>query len=372
MLSIFCSPSRYTQGKNATAALGTEMAGLGLSGPALIVASRSPIRLLSETWNRTLAEAGIAYAVHEFGGECSLAEIERIKQIAKHQKSQVIVGAGGGKVLDAARAAAADLDLPIVNCPTVASSDSPCSALSVIYSDDGIVQGSRFHRKNADLVLVDTQVIARSPPRLLVAGMGDALATWFEAKTCVDGGVKNLRGGLSTQSALALAKLCYRTLLADGADALRSVQEQVVTPALERLVEANTLLSGLGFESSGLAAAHAIHNGLTTAKATHDYLHGEKVAFGLLTQLVLEGKSRSVLHRVLGFATEVGLPITLADIGLTELPKEDLQKIAVRSTAENDTIHNEPFEVLPDMVADAIMAADAMGRAWRKDHCPQK
>jgi glycerol dehydrogenase len=366
MLSVFCSPSRYTQGKNATAMLGAEMVGLGLSGPALMVAGRSPIRLLSEIWKSTLAEAGVAYAVHEFNGECSMAEIERIKLVARQNRSQVIVGAGGGKVLDAARAAAADLNLPIVNCPTVASSDSPCSALSVIYSDDGVVQGSRFHRKNADLVLVDTQVIARSPPRLLVAGMGDALATWFEAKACVDGRVKNLRGGLSTQSALALAKLCYRTLLADGADALRSVQTQVVTPALERLVEANTLLSGIGFESSGLAAAHAIHNGLTTVAATHDYLHGEKVAFGLLTQLVLEGKPRRVLNRVLGFATEIGLPITLAQIGLTELSQEDLQKIAVRATAENDTIHNEPFEVRPDMVADAIMAADAMGRAWKE------
>lgn len=366
MLSVFCSPSRYTQGKNATASLGAEMVGLGLSGPVLIVASRSPIRLLSDIWKGTFKDAQIAYAVHEFGGECSLAEIERIKQVAT--KAKVILGAGGGKVLDAARAAAADLNLPCVNCPTVASSDSPCSALSVIYSEDGVVQGSRFHRKNADLVLVDTQVIAQSPPRLLVAGMGDALATWFEAKTCVEGHVKNLRGGLSTQSALVLADLCYRTLLADGADALRSVQMQVVTPALERIVEANTLLSGIGFESSGLAAAHAVHNGLTTAKATHDYLHGEKVAFGLLTQLVLEGQPRSVLDRVLGFAMEVGLPLTLADIGLPELPKEVLQKIAIRATAKNDTIHNEPFEVRPDMVADAIMAADAMGRAWRKDH----
>jgi glycerol dehydrogenase len=156
--------------------------------------------------------------------------------------------------------------------------------------------------------------------------------------------------------------------LADGADALRAVQTQVVTPALERLVEANTLLSGIGFESSGLAAAHAIHNGLTTAKATHAYLHGEKVAFGLLTQLVMEGQPQSLLHRVLSFATEVGLPITLADVGLTELPKEQLKKIAVRATAESETIHNEPFEVLPEMVADAIMAADAMGRAWKKDH----
>jgi glycerol dehydrogenase len=257
--------------------------------------------------------------------------------------------------------------LPVVNCPTVASSDAPCSALSVIYSDEGIVQGSRFYRKNPDLVLVDTQVIARSPPRLLVAGMGDALATWFEAKTCVDGHVRNMRGGASTQSALALAKLCYRTLLTDGADALRAVQTQVVTPALERLVEANTLLSGLGFESSGLAAAHAVHNGLTTAAVTHDYLHGEKVAFGLLTQLILEGKPRSLLRRVLKFATEVGLPVTLAQIGLTDLSKEQLDRIAVRATATNETIHNEPFEVLPDMVADALMAADALGRAWKKE-----
>jgi len=95
--------------KNATAMLGAEMAGLGLNGPALIVGGRSPIRLLAETWKRTFADAGIAYAVHEFGGECSLAEIERIKQVARQNKSQVVVGAGGGKVLDAARAAAADL-----------------------------------------------------------------------------------------------------------------------------------------------------------------------------------------------------------------------------------------------------------------------
>ena len=203
--------------------------------------------------------------------------------------ARTIVGAGGGKVLDTARAAAADLGLPVVNCPTVASSDAPCSALSVIYTEEGIFQQYRFYRKNPDLVLVDTEVIAQAPPRLLVAGMGDALATWFEAKTCVEGYVKNMRGGGSTRSAAALAELCYKTLLEDGAVALQAARTKVVTPALERLVEANTLLSGLGFESSGLAAAHAIHNGLTVAPGTHPYFHGEKVAFGLLVQLVMEG-----------------------------------------------------------------------------------
>jgi glycerol dehydrogenase len=366
MLSVFCSPCRYTQGKNATASLGQEMAGLGLSGPALIVAGRSAVRLLATTWEETFRAAGIRHGVHPFGGECSLAEIERVKTSARQQQARVIVGAGGGKVLDTARAAAADLDLPVVNCPTVASSDAPCSALSVIYTDEGVFQEYRFYRKNPDLVLVDTQVIAQGPPRLLTAGMGDALATWFEAKTCVAGHVRNMRGGASTRSALALADLCYRTLLEDGAEALRAVRSRVVTPALERLVEANTLLSGLGFESSGLAAAHAVHNGLTAAPGTHDYFHGEKVAYGLLVQLVLEGQPRAVVEEVLRFATEVGLPVTLAEIGLTELPRELLRQVAVRATARGETIHNEPFEVRPDMVADAILAADAAGRAWQQ------
>ena len=113
-------------------------------------------------------------------------------------------------------------------------------------------------------------------------------------------------------------------------------------------------------------ASHAVHNGLTTVSATHHFLHGEKVSFGLLTQLVLEGKPREVLERVLGFATKVGLPITLAEIGLRELPKDDLHRIAVRSTAANESIHNEPFEVRPDMVADAINTADALGLPSKK------
>jgi glycerol dehydrogenase len=366
MLSVFSSPCRYTQGKNATASLGQEMATLGLEGPALIVAGNSAIALLSETWRSSLGDSGIAYEVHRFGGECSLSEIGRVVAAAREGRARVILGAGGGKVLDTARAAAAELDLPVVNCPTVASSDAPCSALSVIYTDEGVFREYRFYRKNPDLVLVDTEVIAQSPPRLLVAGMGDALATWFEAKTCVDGNVRNMRGGASTQSALVLAELCYRTLIADGADALRAVRMKVVTPALERIVEANTLLSGLGFESSGLAAAHAVHNGLTVAPSSRSFFHGEKVAYGVLVQLVLEGKPRSVLDQVLHFSAEVGLPLTLADIGMKELPRELLFQIAERTTAKGETIHNEPFEVHPEIVADAILAADATGRAWQE------
>ncbi len=366
MLSVFSSPARYTQGPGATASLGPEMLAIGLSGPVLVLAGRSASAKLTETWRQTFEDAGLDFAVQPFGGECSHAEIERVKEAAQQARARVVVGAGGGKVLDAARAVAADLDLPIVNCPTVASSDAPCSALSVIYTEEGVVQDYRIYPRNPDLVLVDTQVIACAPPRLLVAGMGDALATVFEARTCVEGHVRNMRGGASTRSALALAELCYRTLLADGNDARIATEAQVVTPALERLVEANTLLSGLGFESSGLAAAHSVHNGLTVAPGTHRYLHGEKVAFGTLVQLVLEGKPRSTIEEVLAFMHRVGLPLTVADIGLAQADPATLEAVAERSVAPGETMHNEPFEVRPGMVRDAILAADSLGRSWEQ------
>ncbi len=364
MLSVFCSPARYVQGRDATAALATEMTSLGLGGPVLIVAGGHARRTLADTWASAFAAAGMAYAVHPFGGECTAEEIDRIADAAKAQGARTIVGAGGGKTLDAARGGADALGLPVVNCPTIASSDAPCSALSVIYDAHGVAQGSRFYRRNPDLVLVDTTVIAHAPVRQLVAGMGDALATWFEARTCAAGHVRNLRGGSSTRTALALAELCYRTLLDDGLSARHAVEAKVVTPALERLVEANVLLSGLGFESSGLAAAHAIHNGLTTAPQTHRFTHGEKVAFGTLVQLVLEGVEQAELEEVLTFSVNVGLPVTLAEIGCAKITEAQLRTVAERATREDDTMRNEPFPVDPAMLIDAIRAADAIGRGF--------
>ena len=365
MNAVFCAPCRYTQGPNATESLGAEMAGLGLKGPALIVAGRSARSQLEHIWQKTLGEVGVSYTVHPFGGECTHAEVARIVSTARAIGANTILGAGGGKALDTGRAAAADLGLPVVNCPTIASTDAPCSALSVIYNEAGEFQEYRFYGKNPDLVLVDTQVIANAPVRQLISGMGDALSTWFEARACAKSGARNMRGGLPTRSALALAELCYKTLLADGVEALQSAERKVITPALDRIIEANTLLSGLGFESAGLAAAHSVHNGLTAVLGSHAFLHGEKVAFGVIVQLVMEGSDRAQLNEVLSFSASIGLPMTLADIGCQDLSKEMLTAVAERATAPGETIHNEPFEVTRLIVADAILAADAVGLTFK-------
>jgi glycerol dehydrogenase len=204
--------------------------------------------------------------------------------------------------------------------------------------------------------------------RFLVAGIGDGLATYFEAEASSRTRKQAMAGGAPTSAALTLARLCYDTLLEHGLAARLAVERGAVTPAVEKVVEANTLLSGLGFESGGLAAAHSIHNGLTALEGTHHYWHGEKVAFGVVAMLMLEERPAAVVEEVVDFCLEVGLPVTLEDIGLEGVGREDLEKVAEAACAEGETIHNEPFEVYPRMVVDAMIAADAFGHQRRALH----
>ena len=174
-----------------------------------------------------------------------------------------------------------------------------------------------------------------------------------------------MAGGPPLLAATTLARLCYDTLLADGLAARHAVEHGVVTPALERVIEANTLLSGLGFESGGLAAAHSIHNGLTVLHETHDYWHGEKVAIGVIALLVLEGKPQALIDEV-----DRLLPARRAagDARRTSAwtpTRETLGPVAEAACAEGETIHNEPFAVTPDMVVSALLAADAIAAERR-------
>lgn len=361
-LTVFCSPERYVQGRDATEQLGDEMKKLGIVGPVAIVAGPSAKRILADAWARTLGSSGYEYHVFTFHGECTDSEIDTIAEESKRLGCKVVIGAGGGKVIDTSRAVADLLDAPAINCPTAASSDAPCSALSVVYNENGSVKRYLFFKRHPLLVLVDTSVIARSPKRLLVSGLGDALATWYEARTVQETGCKcNFLGGRPTLAGTALAKLCKDTLLADGPAAVEAMTTKSVTPAFERVVEANTLLSGLGFECGGICVAHAVHNGITMAPGSHDYMHGEKVAFGLCTQLVLEGRPEKEISTVLSFCETVGLPTTLKQIGIDPTDEELIKIISERATAPGETSHNEPFEVNAAMVMDAIMAADRWG-----------
>lgn len=300
-----------------------------------------------------------------FGGECSDDEINLRKAEFEKNGCQFVIGIGGGKTLDTAKAVAYYKNVPVVIVPTLASTDAPCTALAVIYNTDGSFNRYLFLPNNPNAVLADTKLLAAEPARFFAAGVGDGLATYFEARTCYATNGINLVLMQPSLAGLGIAKMCYETIRDYAAQAMHAVATKSVTPALERTIEATIYMSGVGAESGGLAAAHAIHNGMTAVHDLHGAMHGEKVAFGLVAQLVMEGASTEELEEVIGIIKAVGLPLTLADLGLKEFKEEEWRKVAELSCAEGETIHNEPFKVTPDMVYDAIVAADKLLQQYK-------
>ena len=212
---------------------------------------------------------------------------------------------------------------------------------------------------DADGVLVDSYIIAHAPVKFLVAGMGDALGTYFEARACYRTDAPSLENGGITRSAMALCELCYENLRNYGAQAKTAVEHQVVTPALDAIIETNVYLSGVGADNGGLACAHSFYNGITSLGG-HSAPHGNCVAFGTLVQLVLEGVEEDEFRDVQGFCKEVGLPTTLAELGITT--DEQIRQIAKAACVPGESIHNMVADVTEDQLYAAIIQADALGK----------
>jgi glycerol dehydrogenase len=372
MRKAFICPSKYVQGEDEILNLGYFVKGFGTS--ALLIAHPDDVNRQKEKLDATARRFDVRFVESAFGGECSRQEVARLETIAQKFKCDCVIGLGGGKAIDTAKCVAKGNALIIV--PTIAATDAPTSHSAVLYTPDGSFDDYAYFKQNPNIVLVDTTAIAQAPTRFLVSGMGDALSTFFEARANVrsfskvnaglpcgyrEGHCGEARG---TNAAFALATLCYQTLLKDGVKAKESCDQKVVTSALENIIEANILLSGLGFESGGLAAAHAIHDGLTILEGTHKYYHGEKVAFGTLAQLVLENSPTEELEEVFGFCLKVGLPVCLADIGVPRISVDQLYEVAKKACIPEESVHAMPFPVTVESVAAAIKVADAIGRRY--------
>lgn len=356
-MKLFASPSRYIQGENALFENARYMLELG-SRP-LLLCDTLVLELVGERFISYLTCYGMRVFHTAFKGEASENEIKRVVALAEEHQADMIIGLGGGKTIDSAKAIADILELPVTIAPTIASTDAPTSALSVIYTDEGAFEKYIFYAKNPDLVLVDSTVIAAAPKRLLASGIADGLATWVEARAVQRANGTTMLGKGQSLAAIAIAKQCEQTLFADGLEAIKSCEQQVVTPALENVIEANTLLSGLGFESAGLAAAHAIHNGFTALTGDiHHLTHGEKVAYGTLVQLFLEECPPEELNRYIQFYQALGMPTTLAELHLENAHYDDLLRVGQQATVEGETIYQMPFAISAEDIAQAILVVD--------------
>jgi len=364
---ILLCTSRYIQGADAINEIGLHASRMG--NRAFAIGGKTALSICGAKIETSLSEKGISYSQDLFRGVSSRKELGRLCEMASAKKANIIIALGGGASIDAAKAVAHEMNLPVIVVPTTVATDAPCSALSVVYTDDGVFESYLSLRRNPDCVLVDTTIIANSPVKFFVAGMGDAVAGFWESGTCSRSGKPNsFSGGQTpTLAALAISRLCYETLLESGRQAKIAVDRKMVTPAVEAIVEANTLLSGISSENGGHAGAHSIHNGLTILPATQKKLHGEKVAFGLLAQLVMEGRSSRDIHEVQDFCCNVGLPICLEDLNLPNPSPEEIRRVAETAVAEGETIHATWFPVTADMVEAAIWTADALGVDYKKN-----
>ena len=363
MTRILKSPGIYVQGPDEIDNLYVYLKRYGKK--PLILISSNGLKRYGARIEQLLAENNITCQFEIFGGHPSKKEINRLCEIVKQSGNDIVVGAGGGKIIDTVKGVAHYMKLPLVIVPTVASTDAPCSSLGVIYKENDEFDEYISFDNCPNVVLVDTKIIVQTAPEFLVAGMGDALATYYEARAVQMSGKKTRFGAFPTKSAFALAKESRDIIIAEGLAAKLACEKKEVDEAFENVVEANTYLSGVGFESGGTAAAHAMHKGFTFCPEAHELYHGRIVAFCLITQLILENAPRQELDEVIEFMISVGLPVCFEELGLPELSDESLRLIAENTTYEDGTLYHMPFMITELMVFEALKKADAMGREYR-------
>lgn len=361
MTKIIIAPSKYVQGPGEIKKLSEYTNSLSDKGVYAIVDSFI-LENYREEIESSYKNINTDLCIESFGGESSRVEFDKHISNINEKKCEVVMGIGGGKTLDTAKAVAHYTELPVVIVPTAASADAPTTALSVIYKEDGQFDEYLFLNKNPNMVIMDEEIIINAPVRLFTSGIGDALATFYEADATRKSNGISLVGEKQTKAGMALARTCLETLLNDGVKAVAAVKNKSMTPAVANIIEANTFLSGVGAESGGLAAAHAIHNGMTVLEDLHHLTHGEKVAFGTLTQMVMENRPEEEILDRIDFCKEIGLPTTFEELGIPEVTKEELLKVAALANDENDTMGNMPFDVSEGDIVGAMFVVNELSK----------
>ena len=358
MRQRFIAPGAYVQGAGALGAAGEEFVALD-ADDAYLLGGETALSTVEDRVTDGLTAAGTDVAAVAAGvGQCTHPVIDTHADRVREAEADLVVGVGGGVAMDVATAVAHRTDVLLAVVPTVASTDAPTSTVAVIYDEDGAFREVLHRDRNPELVLVDTAVVAGAPARFLAHGMGDAMATHFEAQAVAAARGKTDAGGRSAFVAVDIAERAYRRIADHGADALAAVERDAVTPAVERVVEANTLLSGLGFESGGTAGAHAVQVGLTNVGVREP--HGVLVAFGTVAELLVQDADPATLDAVLDVVFDVGLDVTLDELDVGDA---DLHRVG-RIAREHGTAA-EPADPPAERVADAVRTADELVRRRR-------
>ncbi|UCE81374.1 MAG: glycerol dehydrogenase [Methanobacteriota archaeon] len=352
-------PSRYVQGAGAIDEIGSFVSKLGKR--PFVVAGKTSFGKVGVRVEDSLdsAETPLVGFVNSVG-ECTYEGIDSAVKESSRARADVIIGCGGGKAVDTAKAVADKQGLPVVTVPTQCATNADQMADAVIFTADHQFVEDYYLSRAPALVLVDTEVVGFAPVEYLVQGMGDALASGFEKPAYASTMLKNESDSLATSAAVEVNLRCFSVLMAHGVQAKSDSQDGTMSDSLESIIEAIKLMSGFGFGGGGCAAAHAIHNGLISVPGVARK-HGEIVAFGTLSQMMLERRSSLEVERVMRWCGTLGLPTCLDELG--DLDRSRLREAAEKACDPEDTMQNMPFEVTPEMVLDAINMVDDVSRS---------
>lgn len=358
-IRTFGGPHRYHQGPGVLDHLGEHLAPFGKR--PLLVVDTFVQEMLGGRLDRSCNAAGLAPLTRAFEGEITYDAVDELVASLPNALPGVVVGIGGGKALDAAKAVSLKLALPVVTVPTIASNDSPTSAAIAMYDADHVMVAVDRLPDSPAAVLVDTALIAAAPAAFLRAGIGDAISKKFEADACLAGTGLTLFGTRPLLTGAAIADHCFTTLRCHAVTALADCEAGRVTEALEATVEAVILMSGLGFENGGLSLAHSLTRGLVKQRGARDAIHGAQVAWGTLVQLMFEGGHDALLPGLLEFYAEAGLPTRLSDLGMADPTTEEIADIT-RWTMTAPHLPNLARKADEAGIAAAIHACEALSR----------
>lgn len=355
LLSLTVAPAQVLRGSQALALSGEAIARLGQR--PLVVGGDRTLATLTPQLQPVLEQHRLRYSLASYSPDCSEASLSSLREAVTSHQADLVIGIGGGKALDTAKLLAYQCKLPVVTIPTSAATCAAWTGLSNIYSDQGAFLYDVSLARCPDLLILDYSLIQTAPQRTLVAGIGDALAKWYEASVSSGSSPVTL-----IIAAVQQARVLRDILFQKSTDAL----QEPGTEAWREVVDATVLLAGviggLGGAQCRTVAAHAVHNGLTHLPAAHDALHGEKVAYGILVQLRLEEMlqgnqlAASARQQLLKFYAQIGLPQTLDDLNLGNITLAELRKAAEIACNPNSDIHRLPFKVVPEQLMAAMVS----------------
>ncbi|MHB0879230.1 MAG: iron-containing alcohol dehydrogenase [Anaerolineae bacterium] len=351
MINSMRCPQYFVVGAGAIAEAGYHAAHFGRR--ALIIGGNRAIDSVRAGLLASLDAAAVTYHVER--GEHvakTLQSVNALTAIGREQKAEVLIGCGGGAVMDCGKAVAHDLGIPYVAVPTTAGVNASGTASAGIEGDTG---PRRRWYQAADVVIADTAVIAAAGGRLLASGIGDSLPANYAVSLAVAHGDPTV-----TLTRIALAGAIKQTLFADGPRAYRACERGQATPEVDRVVEAGIFLSGM--VPYGMGGDHALHPA-AMPQCRRRAIHGEWVAFGLLTRLVLGGEFNEDIPLLLDLYREVNLPARFADFGLDDPSRDDLLAECRRIVGpQNAADYGTGRPTTAEEVLEAWLEVDSLGR----------